>query len=161
MPHCQFPVFCCFCVSEKLHRKYSRNWTKQRPKVLFFANEGRGPNESRRGAEGQPHTRVARPLARAALWCGGPGLPLTPPLRLYKAIRRKTLNRSVFFEKKSCSSAAATDEFRGTEVSVLAPCRDGEVPPEPSPSMPSPPPPSPSTSPSSPPALLSPMMRRE
>jgi hypothetical protein len=36
--------------------------------------------------------------------------------------------------KKSCSSAAATDEFRGTEVSVPAPCRDGEVPPEPSPS---------------------------
>jgi hypothetical protein len=41
----------------------------------------------------------------------------------------------VFFEKKSCSSAAATDEFRGTEVSVSAPCRDGEVPPEPSPSV--------------------------
>jgi hypothetical protein len=28
----------------------------------------------------------------------------------------KTLNQSVFFEKKSCSSAAATDEFVGTEV---------------------------------------------
>jgi uncharacterized membrane protein len=41
----------------------------------------------------------------------------------------------VFFEKKSCSSAAATDEFWGTEVSVSAPCRDGEVPSEPSPSV--------------------------
>jgi hypothetical protein len=41
----------------------------------------------------------------------------------------------VIFEKQSCSSAAATDEFRGTEVSVPAPCRDGEVPPEPSPSV--------------------------
>jgi hypothetical protein len=41
----------------------------------------------------------------------------------------------VFFEKKSCSSATATDEFRGTEVSVPTPCRDGEVPPEPSPSV--------------------------
>jgi hypothetical protein len=40
----------------------------------------------------------------------------------------------VCFEKKSCSSAVA-DEFRGTEVSVPAPCRDGEVPPEPSPSV--------------------------
>jgi hypothetical protein len=39
----------------------------------------------------------------------------------------------VFFEKKSCSSAAATDEFQGTEVSILAPCQDGEVPLEPSP----------------------------
>jgi hypothetical protein len=41
----------------------------------------------------------------------------------------------VIFEKESCSSAAATDEFRGTEVSVPAPCWDGEVPPEPSPSV--------------------------
>jgi hypothetical protein len=41
----------------------------------------------------------------------------------------------VFFEKKFCSSAAATDEFWETEVSIPAPCRDGEVPPEPSPSV--------------------------
>jgi hypothetical protein len=33
------------------------------------------------------------------------------------------------------SSAAATNEFRWTEVSVPAPCRDGEVPLEPSPSV--------------------------
>jgi hypothetical protein len=33
------------------------------------------------------------------------------------------------------SSAAATDEFWRTEVSILAPCRDEEVPPEPSPSV--------------------------
>jgi hypothetical protein len=32
-------------------------------------------------------------------------------------------------------SATATDEFWGTEVSVSAPCRDGEVPPKPSPSV--------------------------
>jgi hypothetical protein len=86
---------------------------------------------------------------------------LTPPRRLYKASWRKTLNRSAIFQKKSRSSAAATDEFQGIEVSVPAPYRDGEVPPEPSPSMPSPPSPSPSTSPPSPPTLLSPMMRRE
>jgi hypothetical protein len=61
MPQCQFPVFCCFCVSEKLHRKYSRNWTKQRPKLLFCPKEGRGPNESRRGARGQPHHEGVRP----------------------------------------------------------------------------------------------------
>jgi uncharacterized membrane protein len=41
----------------------------------------------------------------------------------------------VFFEKKSCSSTATADEFQGTEVSVLAPYRDGEVPSEPSPSV--------------------------
>jgi hypothetical protein len=36
MPQCQFPIFCCFCVLEKLHRKYSQNWMKQKPKFLFF-----------------------------------------------------------------------------------------------------------------------------
>jgi hypothetical protein len=61
MPQCQFPVFCCFCVSEKLHRKYSRNWIKQRPKLLFCSDEGRGPNRSRRGARGHPHHQGARP----------------------------------------------------------------------------------------------------
>jgi hypothetical protein len=55
MPQCQYPIFCCFCVSEKLHRKYSRNWIKQRPKLLFCPDEGRGPNGSRRGARGHPH----------------------------------------------------------------------------------------------------------
>jgi hypothetical protein len=61
MPQCQFPVFCCFCVSEKLHRKYSWNWTKQVPEVLFFPNEGRGPNGSRRGARDWPHHEGVRP----------------------------------------------------------------------------------------------------
>jgi hypothetical protein len=121
----------------------------------------REPEGSQRGARGQAHHRVARPLARTAIWWGGPGPLLTMPLRLCKASGRKTLNRLVFFEKKSCSSVAATDEFWGTEVSVPAPCRDGEVPLEPSPSVSILSPPSPSTSPPSPSPLLPPMMRRE
>jgi hypothetical protein len=133
----------------------------KKPKLLFFPHEGRRPNESRRGARGQPHPRVARPLAHPAVWCGGPGPPLTPPLRLYKAFRRKTLKQSAFSPVKFHSAAAIEDQFRGTEVSVPAPCLDGEVPPEPSPSMSSPPLPSPSPSPPSPPTLQSPMMRRE
>jgi hypothetical protein len=39
------------------------------------------------------------------------------------------------FLEEFCISATAADEFRGTEVSVPAPCRDREVPPEPSPSV--------------------------
>jgi hypothetical protein len=57
------------------------------------------------------------------------------PLRLYKALGWKTLGESVKFPEQFRSSAAATDEFRGTEVSVPAPYRDGEVPLEPSPSV--------------------------
>jgi hypothetical protein len=41
----------------------------------------------------------------------------------------------VVFQKEFRSSAAAADKFWGTEFSVPAPCRDGEVPPKPSPSV--------------------------
>jgi hypothetical protein len=55
MPQCQFLIFCCSCVSEKLHRKYSRNWTKQKPNLLFL------PKMRRRGARSQAHHQGARP----------------------------------------------------------------------------------------------------
>jgi hypothetical protein len=48
---------------------------------------------------------------------------------------QKTLRESSKFPEQFCSSVAAIDEFQGTEVFVLAPCRDEEVPPEPSPSV--------------------------
>jgi hypothetical protein len=57
------------------------------------------------------------------------------PLRLYKASGRKTLGESAFFPEQFCSVAAVEAKFRGTEVSVLAPYRDGKVPPEASPSV--------------------------
>jgi hypothetical protein len=53
--------FAIFCVSEKLHKKYSRNWTKQVPEVLFFQEAFRYPKRRRRGAIGHPHTRAAWP----------------------------------------------------------------------------------------------------
>jgi hypothetical protein len=40
-----------------------------------------------------------------------------------------------FFLEQFHSAAAVEDKFWETEVSVLAPCRDREVPPEPSPSI--------------------------
>jgi hypothetical protein len=61
MPQCQFPVFYCFCVSEKLHRKYSRNWTKQKLEVQIFNGASRRPKRRRRGATGRPHHRAVRP----------------------------------------------------------------------------------------------------
>jgi hypothetical protein len=60
MPQCQFPVFCYFFVSEKLHRKYSWNWTKQKPNIQKFTEAPREPKRRRRGAIGRPHNRAAR-----------------------------------------------------------------------------------------------------
>jgi hypothetical protein len=41
----------------------------------------------------------------------------------------------VKFPEQFHSAAAIEDKFWGIEVSVPAPCQDGEVPPEPSPSV--------------------------
>jgi hypothetical protein len=63
MPQCQFLVFCYFRVSEKLYRKYSRNWTKQKPDVQIFTEASREPKRRWRGATGGPHHQGAQPRA--------------------------------------------------------------------------------------------------
>jgi hypothetical protein len=55
--------------------------------------------------------------------------------RLFKTSVSKTLRGSAFFPEQFRSAAAVEDKFRGTKVSVPAPCWDGEVLPEPSPSV--------------------------
>jgi hypothetical protein len=69
MPQCQFPIFCYFCVSEKLHMKYSWNCMKQKPNLLFLLKL----RDDRRGDGGGPlasHTigRRGQPLACAPWW---------------------------------------------------------------------------------------------
>jgi hypothetical protein len=61
MPQCQFPVFCCFCGLEKLHKKYSQNWTKQKPNIQVFNKASRRPKRRQRGATSRPHNRAAWP----------------------------------------------------------------------------------------------------
>jgi hypothetical protein len=75
MPQCQFPIFCCFCVLEKLHRKYSQNWTKQKPNVQKFTKASREPKRRRSGATTGPHNRAAWPRARLRPLCVWPPQP--------------------------------------------------------------------------------------
>jgi hypothetical protein len=72
MPQCQFPVFCCFCVSKKLHKKYSQNWTKQKPNIQKFTEASREPKRRRNGARRWPHHQGARPAP-------GPRPPVVSP----------------------------------------------------------------------------------
>jgi hypothetical protein len=72
MPQCQFPVFCYFCVSEKLHMKYSRNWTKQKLNHLLFNEASRKLKRRWRGATGRPHNRAAWPAPDQRLLCVRP-----------------------------------------------------------------------------------------
>jgi hypothetical protein len=72
MPQCQFPIFCYFCVSEKLHRKSSRNWMKQNPNIQKFTKASREPKRRQSGATRGPHNRAAWPRARPRPLCVWP-----------------------------------------------------------------------------------------
>ena len=54
------PVFCCFCIPEKLVWKYSRNWTKTLRASLFFQKTPDGAKKQRRRPTGAPHATRAR-----------------------------------------------------------------------------------------------------
>ena len=145
--------FLLFLVPERLFGQYSRNSTKRRPNIIIH-RDGPGHRRGVRGEAWGPHTIGPRRLAsgRAGLWGGHPVAPPAPPLRLYKPFRSK--NAIPFDETPERLQGRRRHRetpIRGTEVSVPAPCRDGELPPEPSPSTPPP-----SSSP-----LLIPMTRRE
>jgi hypothetical protein len=95
--------FCCFCISEKLHRKYSQIWTEQKLKFLFSRHETESKAETE-GARGRPHHRVARATpSRARLWCGPLVHPLTSPFRLYILLDEKTLSPKLFSRKHTAS----------------------------------------------------------
>ena len=77
---------CCFLlflVSEILVKKYSRNWTKRRPRALFFHGASRRPKNTRSGATRWPDTRAARPRpwpCRPVVWAPrAASLPALPP----------------------------------------------------------------------------------
>jgi hypothetical protein len=131
MPQCQFPIFCYFCVSEKLHRKYSRNWTKQKPEFLFFPT--RDGVQSRDGR--QPwasHTIGWRGLApgRATRWWGHLAHLLTPPFRLYILLGEKTLTPDRFSTKYTTNHHRHRCEIGRVQKLFPAPCRRGESSPE-------------------------------
>jgi hypothetical protein len=121
-------------------------------KVPIFWHEygvQRGDGEEPGGGHTMPWCEPTP--SHAWLWCGPLGRPPTSPFRLYIAPNAKTLEEEASVHEKFRSAATIKDKFRGIEVSVPAPWRDGELPPKPSPSTPLP-----SSSP-----LLTPMMRRE
>src|SRR5215217_3016724 len=78
--------FLLFLVPEILQRKYSRNWMKSTPKILFFHEASREPE----GGQGAPPHKAARPRG-GALWCGCTRPPPRMPFRLYKVSASKTL----------------------------------------------------------------------
>ena len=69
--------FLLFLVSEILHRKYSRNWTGQKPEIIYLPCQHRKPRGSRRNAKGRAHPHQAWPRAGPRL--GMVWAPWVPP----------------------------------------------------------------------------------
>jgi hypothetical protein len=125
------PCFLLFCVSEKLQWKYSGNWTKQKPKFLFFrtrdgvqSRDGGGP----RGGHATPWCEP--PSGRARAWCGPLVHLLTPPFCLYIALDGKTLRTDQFSMKHTISRCLRRCKIGRVQKLFLAPCRRGESTPE-------------------------------
>jgi hypothetical protein len=117
--------FCCFCVLEKLHRKYSRNWTKQKPKFLFSWHEMESKAEMG-GARGQPHHRAARPAPGPRHQVVGP--PGPPPdaalLPIYSPWRENP-KHPINFPWNILQAATIIDARSGARSSSRHPAREG------------------------------------
>jgi hypothetical protein len=145
----------CFLLFFVFQKSYTGNILgigRNKARSSYFAvTKTESKAETEEGQEAATPGGGAGPPGRTTRWCGPLVHPLTSPFRLYILSEAKTLKSPVSVHEKFHNAPAIEDQFRGTEVSVLAPCWDGELPPEPSPSTPLP-----YSSP-----LLSPMMRRE
>lgn len=123
--------FLLFLVSEILVRKYSRNWTKSTPRVLKLHEASRTPESHQRGATGPPDHRAARPRGGAPPY----GVTASSALRLRLFAYIKVPDLNLRYEKATVRETFQSRRHReakiwGTEVSVPARRRDGEVPPE-------------------------------
>ncbi|KAK1617937.1 hypothetical protein QYE76_023454 [Lolium multiflorum] len=88
-------------------------------------------NTGERGGLVGPDDMVARPgPGRATLWSRRLVDPPAPPLRLFKAPASKTLTEEATIREKFQSRRHREAKIWGTGVSVPAPCRRREVPPE-------------------------------
>jgi hypothetical protein len=128
MPQCQFYVFCCFCVSEKLHGKYSQNWTKQKMNVQKFTEASRSSKRRRRGATGRPHHQGARPSP----WPGRPMVRATRPTSgaapsPIKTPRREKPNPDQFSRNTSRSAAVIDPRSGGSRSSSRHPAGEGNL----------------------------------
>jgi hypothetical protein len=135
MPQCQFPVFYCFCVSEKLHKKYSQNWMKQKPNLLFLLKM------RRRGARGQAHHMVARPSPwprHHMVWPASP--PSDAAISPIQSPRREKPKGHIAFPQNILQDAVIIEaRLGGSRSSSRHPAREGNPCGRPSPPPLSPP----------------------
>ena len=96
--------FLLFLVPGKSENEYSRNWTGQKPKCLFFR---KGSSARIRDGEGPGAGHTTWPRGQAwpvpGGWCGGSRHPLGLSFRLYIALGTKTLSTRSKIHERVCS----------------------------------------------------------
>jgi hypothetical protein len=119
----------CFCVSEKLHRKFSRNWTKV--KVPIYLTQRRSPKERRRRARRRPHHGVAQPTPwphHQVVWAPWPPSDIAlPPIN---SLHRENPKPEHLSMKHTASRRHRRPEIGRVQKLFPAPYRRGESSPE-------------------------------
>jgi hypothetical protein len=125
------PVFCCFCIPEKLVWKYSRIGRNYTGVPIFPEHAWRSEGAAEEGPPGG-HTppRARAPLCRALGWCGPLGGPQPPPFRLLIPPVAKTLSSLSKYPRKDPETPPSSTLAREGQNLFPAPCRRGESSPE-------------------------------
>ena len=119
--------FLLFLVLGKSENEYSRNWTGQKPKSLFYRGTTGARIRDREGLE-PGHTTWPRDLAWSMPGGGlaAPRHPLGLSFRLYIALGTKTLRTRSKIHERVCSRCHLHPKI-GRDLKLFpAPCRRGE-----------------------------------
>jgi hypothetical protein len=113
MPQCQFPIFCGFCVLEKLHRKYFSELDETKAKVPIFPNMRQSPKQRWRGPESGCTMPWRGPLPgrQAMVWTPSPPPDIALP-PIYSP-QRENPKASINFLENILQAAAVVDARSG------------------------------------------------
>src|SRR4051794_35197320 len=140
MPQCQFLFSAVFVFQKSCTGNILGIAWDKLPSLLNHVTKivPEGDLRGGGGTGGQNPPKRGQTLARAWVASRPTRAPPNLPLRLFIPRFRKTLDTQEKIHEKFCSRLHRRSKIWGIEVSIPAPCRDGEVPPEPSPSTPPP-----------------------
>jgi hypothetical protein len=127
MPQCQFPVFCCFCVSEKVTQEIFSELDETKAEPPIFTEASRRPKMRRRGARGQPHHRGARhsPWPRPPM-VRPPGPPPDDAPSPIKSPRREKPKGRIAFPRNILQAAVVIESrSEGSRSSSRYPAGEG------------------------------------
>ena len=96
--------FLLFLVPGKSENEYSRNWTGQKPKCLFFRKSSSAKYETEKGQRpATPPGRAAQPAPCQGVVWSAQAPPLGLSFRLYIALGTKTLSARSKIHERVCS----------------------------------------------------------